>query len=418
MNYDKVKRSGYTYYRYRHWDSVLKRYDATIYAPSHKELKQKVEEFEAQLNAGVHDNKIPFGIFCKNWLFNVHFVDKKPSTVTRYDSIYRNYIQDSRPAKIPLCDLNADILQSWYNQLFMKITTEKGPDKAKNCLHNLHKVVSPCIRYAFKTGQIVRNYAELVIIPKNMQKVNPSGKDKKSVHPLTPEEQRRFIEVIRGDYHEALFNTALDTGMRQGELFSLTWSDIDFEQNTIDINKTYSYVKDPVTRKFKSLITEPKTENSVRCIPLPRRTKEILLKHQVQQKKMLLPTGLVQNGSTLVFCTPVGTFLDSSNVLKKLKDLYGAAGISGKVFHDLRHTYATRLFELGEVPKTVQILLGHSDVNVTLGIYTHVLEELKEKSASKIDQFYEEISEKEKTKSDFVGQLSDNLVVFPKVSHF
>ena len=59
-------------------------------------------------------------------------------------------------------------------------------------------------------------------------------------------------------------------------------------------------------------------------------------------------------------------------------------------FHDLRHTYATRLFELGEPAKTVQELLGHSNVNITLGTYTHVLEKQKTKTASLIDALYEE----------------------------
>ena len=57
-------------------------------------------------------------------------------------------------------------------------------------------------------------------------------------------------------------------------------------------------------------------------------------------------------------------------------------------FHDLRHTYATRLFELGENPKTVQELLGHSNISITLNIYTHVMDETKQNTVNKLDVLY------------------------------
>ncbi|MEA4805364.1 MULTISPECIES: tyrosine-type recombinase/integrase [Acetobacterium] len=94
-----------------------------------------------------------------------------------------------------------------------------------------------------------------------------------------------------------------------------------------------------------------------------------------------------------IFCevlkTPVNTPIDSSNVLQELKKVYASIGITDKTFHDLRHTYATRLFELGEPAKTVQELLGHSNVSQTLGTYTHVLEQQKIKTASLIDALYD-----------------------------
>lgn len=420
MKYDKVKRNGREYFRYRHWDGVLRKYDKTIYALKYKDLKEKVEAYENQISLGVADNNTLFSDFCYDWLMNVHLVDKKPTTASRYVSIHKNYIKPARVGKIKLKDLKPADLQKWYNILYEEKSIEKDPNKAFNIVHNLHKVVSPCIRYAFKSGCIVRNIAELVVIPKSRKKADNTPKHSK-VHPLTLDEQKSFIAACAGNYYEALFNTALDTGARQGELFALTWGDINFEQNFIEINKTYSYVQNPQTGIFEGQTTDPKTETSARTIPLPMRTREILLKHKTAQKKALLPTGLIQDNETLVFCTPVGTHLDSSNVLKRLKVVYEKAGIKDKVFHDLRHTYATRLFELGEAPKTVQVLLGHSDVNVTLGTYTHVLEVLKKKTASKIDDLYKKMPEEntaEVPDLNSFGQLSDNLVIFPKVSHF
>ena len=199
----------------------------------------------------------------------------------------------------------------------------------------------------------------------------------------------RLIEALKGHKHAALYNMALDTGMRQGELFALTWADIDFSDLTIRINKNHSCVKDIVTKKQVNYTTNTKTAKSRRVIPLANRTKKILIEHMKEQKIQLLRIGIIQTDETLVFGSIVNTPLDSSNILKELKKVYTSIGITDKTFHDLRHTYATRLFELGEPAKTVQELLGHSNVNITLSTYTHVLEKQKTKTASLIDALYE-----------------------------
>jgi integrase len=83
-----------------------------------------------------------------------------------------------------------------------------------------------------------------------------------------------------------------------------------------------------------------------------------------------------------------GRYLDCSNVRKRFKRILVANGMQDKKFHDLRHTYATRLFELKEDPKTVQSLLGHSNISITLDTYTHVLDSMKERAASKLNDLY------------------------------
>lgn len=405
MKYDKVTRKGNVYFRWRNWDSILKKYTKTLYGLTLKELKSKVDKYLELSNAGVIEDDGVFVDFCKNWLYNIHLMDKKPSTKARYDTTFNCHIKDSRIGKMKLQDVTANDLQKWYNKIFEK--------KGEHVVKNIHKVIRPCLRYAFKSGHILRNHGELVTLPKDL-KVKSKSKHEK-INPLTLIEQKAFIKVIRDHYHEALFTTALDTGMREGELFALLWSDIDFDKKTIRIDKTYSYVKDIVTEKRVSLVTDPKTKGSDRSIPMANRTKEILEKHKFEQRKALLKIGIPQEDETLVFCTPIATYLDSSNVLKLLKIEYKKIGIDNKTFHDLRHTYATRLFELGEPAKTVQELLGHSSVNITLGTYTHVLDELKEKAVSKIDDIYKEKKEPDKFDPESTGQLSDNLIQFTKL---
>jgi len=378
MNYDKVTIHGTVYFRYRHWDSVLNKYTKNLYASTLKELKKKYLKYAENITAGVTEETTTFECFCKNWLYTVHLMDKKPSTKSRYDTTFSCHIKDSYFGKIPLQKITAADLQKFYNQKF----AEKG----ENVVKNIHKILRPCVRYAYQNGNILRNFTETVTIPKDLSKA--CDKQQK-VKPLTLVEQRKLVVALEDHKYMALYNTALDSGMRQGEMFALTWADIDFEFLTIRINKTHSYVKDIESNKRINYTTNTKTKKSNRIIPMAQRTRNILIKHLREQKISLLKIGIIQNEDTLVFGTPVNTSLDSSNVLQELKKVYASIGITDKTFHDLRHTYATRLFELGEPAKTVQELLGHSNVSQTLGTYTHVLEQQKIKTASLIDALYD-----------------------------
>ncbi|WP_243122896.1 site-specific integrase [Haloimpatiens lingqiaonensis] len=196
------------------------------------------------------------------------------------------------------------------------------------------------------------------------------------------------MKFIKGHELEMLFLTAIDTGLRQGELFALTWKDIDFDNACINVNKTYKTVRNIDTGKYEGIIQTPKTNNSIRVVPIPTHLINKLKQYRLSQKKLKLKMANLYHDNNLVFCNEFGNHLDSSNILKKFKKILTAAGIENRKFHDLRHTYATRLFELDENPKTVQNLLGHSNISITLDTYTHVLDKMKEKVASKLNDLY------------------------------
>lgn len=203
-----------------------------------------------------------------------------------------------------------------------------------------------------------------------------------------------FIESIKCEFLEMLFLTALDTGLREGELFALTWNDIDFENSHINVNKSYKLVKNVDTGEYKDIIQLPKTKNSIRIVPIPNHLIAKLKQYKLHQKALKLEMANLYNDKNLVFCNMYGNYLSSSNVLKKFKKVLKENNLDQRKFHDLRHTYATRLFELGEDPKTVQKLLGHSSISITLDTYTHVLADMKEKAVSKLNNLYEKMGVK------------------------
>ena len=188
-----------------------------------------------------------------------------------------------------------------------------------------------------------------------------------------------------------LFVTALYSGLRQGELFALTWDDINFEKAYIDVNKTYRYIAD-VSREGRSngysSIQTPKTSKSIRKVPIPQFLVKMLLQYRNDQRLQKIKYADIYQDNNLVFCNKLGAYLVDSTVSRQYKIILKKNKIPVRKFHDMRHTFATRLFELGEEPKTVQELLGHSTVSITLNTYTHVLETVKQNAISKLDQLH------------------------------
>lgn len=376
--YKKKIKNGKEYYffRLRH-KNLTKPKD--IYATTVKELDEKIKAIVNELDNGITNNKEYFGVFFKEWLYNTHLVNKKPPTKERYDSIYRNYIEESDIYNIKLKDLKPSDIQSYYKDLVSR-------GKSTAAINNLHKLMAPCIRYAYDNNRIIKDFSRAIVLPKEKEEEKLAKVSE--VKPFSLEEQQLFIEAIKGHDLEMLFLTALDSGLRQGELFALTWKDIDFENACINVNKSYKVVKNITTGEYESLILTPKTDKSIRTVPIPAPLVNRLKQYRRSQKALKLKMGNLYQDNKLVFCNEFGKYLDSSNVRKKLKKILNEKNIKDRKFHDLRHTFATRLFELGEEAKTVQELLGHSNISITLDTYTHVLDSMKKRAISKLNDLY------------------------------
>ena len=367
---------------YRPYDKMTKKQLKPLYGKSKEQLDMKVEAFNNRRMLKICNDDITLSDYVLNWLDNVHSVNKKPLTMERYYSTYENYIENSDIGKVKLKDLRIEFFQDWYNKL--------KETKSESIVKSLHKIISPALRYAAKTKRIEENYAEYIIVPQDTS-IEKLTRKKRTPAPLTLEQHLKFVDYLEthNALHAALYITAVDTGIRQGELFALKLNDLDFDNDTISVTKTYAYVKDRKTKKMVGVVTLPKSKKSIRVLHMPSHTKYALLKHINILKEKMIKIGVRLEDESLVFCTSIGTYLDATNERNNLKDVYEKLGISRThTFHDLRHTYATRLFELGEAPKTVQELLGHANVNITLNTYTHVLDKLKKNTVTKIDNIY------------------------------
>lgn len=350
-----------------------------FYGKTQKEVKQKLDEFKSQISLGAlpTDDKLTLEQWYYTWLFDYRKKDLKPKSFEKYEGIYRNYIKDTSIGKIKLKDLRATHLQQYYNKL---LDIDK---KAISTIKGLNARLKPCLTEAEKQGYIQKNYCKMVTLPKE-NKV-------KEIKVLTPEQQQSFIAAINGHELEMLFLVALSTGLRLGEILGLKWCDIDFNSGNLTVNRTLQRVTEisrDGNRESKVIEQLPKTKNSIRTVPIPKNILSKLKDHKLEQSKNRLKLGELYFNNDYVFCNNLGYPIDDKRPARNLKSILTKINIDPIKFHGLRHTYATRLFEANVPPKTVQVLMGHYDISITMDIYTHVMEDTKLEAVDKLNDIF------------------------------
>lgn len=334
---------------------------------SYKDVKKKMDDCINARDNGLleKDNNYTVETWFHTWLFDFRVHDLKDTTFTKYDSLYRNYIKSSTIGSIKLSDLRATHLQSHYKELL-----ENGT--RANIIRTVNKHLGTSLNLALKQGLVMRNYADLVTLPKADKKEN------EAIKCFSESEQKTLIASLDGNRNKALYLTALGCGLRLGEIIGLKWIDIDFTQETISIKRAVSNiakVQSDGTREWGVIEHTPKTETSVRTIPMPKTLVKALKQHKAEQSKEKLKYSDLYTDYNLVFCSECGNYFDTRNLTRSYTRHLKKIGLPYRNFHALRHTYATRLFENNVPIKTVQALLGHKDIGTTMNIYTHVMPE-------------------------------------------
>lgn len=365
-------------------DSSGKLIRKEFYGRTKKEAENKRDEYLNGIKNGLNvDHKdATLGPLMKTWLFEVVRVSNKikPSTFQRYEGIYRNYIENSAIYGLKLSTLKTIHLQRYYNKLY-----ENG--KTSSQIKNLNKLLKKFFFYAIDEGYILKNpcSSKSLVIPGEVKQ------EETIIEVFTDEEIEAIKRALEGHRLKTLILLALGTGLRQGELLGLKWSNVDLENKEIRVEqaiKAVTIINADGTRKYEIREQALKTKNSVRIVPIPSNLITLLKKHKAAQKEEKLKAGPLYNDNDFVFATETGSPIDARNLLRAYKKILEKAGVPYRKFHALRHTYATKLFERGVPIKTVQMLLGHSDISVTANIYTHVMPEKKIDAVEKINDLF------------------------------
>lgn len=326
---------------------------------------------------------------CRQWLADSQYIDEhsnidfpqdmlvnawfdywigiKKRTV-KYNTI-RNYIERYRKNIEPVIgDKELKSVNTIHCQTIMNLMADRG--YATSTIYQARITLYNLLEYALQNDVILKN-------PCNKIVKSDIGKNTKKKEALTIGSQRIFCNTIIGNAYEYQYRFLLQTGLRTGELVGLKWSDVDWENRTITINRTMEYRHS--LKEWR--IGEPKSKSGYRTIPLTDEAIEIL---KLQKKKNQSISIIPIEWSGFIFLCRKGTPVKNSTYDTMLFKLCEKADLPKFSMHILRHTFATRCIEAGMKPKTLQTILGHSNIGITMNLYVHTTDDEKHKEIDKI----------------------------------
>ena len=339
-----------------------------------KELTQAI--YETQEGISVIDDTVILDDWFSKWLFVYKNDVIRENTKRHYMQIYTLHIKPYL-GKVRISEITKFQCKELLGILKKDGYSWETQNKVKVILQDMFE-------RALEDEFMKRNPMKGVRIPSNCP-------NERKV--LTIDEQARFFECAAGTFYNNLFVVAINTGLRPGELFALTWDDIDLKNKEINVNKTLVYQKylDDTCKTYH--VEEPKTKTSNRKVPINSAC-EIALKKQFIQKRIVQTRGVKHTElSNCLFTSKFNTPLNSqqySDAIKRivlevnlmLDDMEQIEMFSG---HTFRHTFATRCIESGIAPKTLQGYLGHATLQMTMDLYVHNTDEQKKKEIEKLD---------------------------------
>ncbi|MGW9068970.1 tyrosine-type recombinase/integrase [Streptomyces yangpuensis] len=347
-----------------------------VYGTTRKNAADKLTDKIANSNRGlpVATADSTLGDYLTYWLNSVAVHRLRENTHTRYATCIRLHLIPGLGTK-KIARLTARDVRTFLDRLrtTCQCCTQGLDTERKRCcaigeccqkrlspltVTYVHSVLKSSLEHAVREDELPRNVA---------RNVKTATLRPKRFRPLTAAEARQFLDAARADRLHALYELALRTGLRKGELLGLHWEDLDLIAGTVTIRRSLQRTR---TGGLTHLPT--KTRASERRIALPTECVHSLKKHQEQQEREREEAGASWKGMGLVFSTPTGRPLDPANLTRRFGDFLDRVQLRRIRFHDLRHSTATLLLEQGVDLVVIKELLGHAHIGVTAGVYAHV----------------------------------------------
>lgn len=237
-----------------------------------------------------------------------------------------------------------------------------------NTLRKILVTLGQILRHAVRHGYIDHNPIRDAERPKNRGGEGDQEQEKITI--LAPPSVKAFLDKTKGQKYKTMFMLAAFGGFRQGELLGLKWSDVDWQNNQIHVQRTFT--------KGRFFTTKTKTSNRKVDIGPTVMT-------EVKKWKLACPKSQLD----LIFPNEVGKPMNYSNVVNRhFIPALEAAEVPRIRFHDLRHSYASLLIEQGENIKYIQTQLGHVSPTVTLNVYAHLMEPSNQEAACRLENAF------------------------------
>jgi integrase len=358
--------------RWHGWVSMGKKENGArdrrhVAAATRPEVVIKVRELEAKRDAGivldVGAGNLTVGAWLQHWVDTIAARKVKVSTLTRYRQLIVNQIAPG------IGHHRLDRLQPEHvEQLYSKLEETLAPATVLQA----HRVLSKALKVAVQRGKITRNVAALVDAP---------SVEHHEVEPLTAGETRRVLAAAQGRRNAARWSVALALGLRQGEALGLTWDAVDLDAGTLTVRQALQ------RQPGRGLVmVQPKSRAGRRTIKLPDPLRDALRAHRTAQVTERLAAGSAWEDHGLVFAQPNGRPIDLRGDHRAWRALLTEAKVHPARLHDARHTAATLLLQQGVPARVVMEVLGHSQISLTLGTYSHVVPELAEDAARRMGE--------------------------------
>jgi integrase len=348
-------------------DTAGKRRSRTVYSRTRRGAAEALQALLHDRRQGlpVAADRQTVGAFLGHWLAESVAPSVRPRTHESYAQLVRSYITPAIGHR-HLCKLEPDHVQDLVNGL---LASGKSARTARYTLAVLRRALGRAVLW----GRVPRNVALLVAPP-------PLTRQERVV--LTAEQGRALLAAARGHRHEALYRVALSLGLRIGEVLGLRWEDVDLDAGTLRVAQAVQRVGG------KLVISAPKTPRSRRILPLPTSLVRALATRRDRQRADRERAGERWREWGLVFTTRAGTPLEPRNTVRAFKALLAQAELPDIRFHDLRHSCASLLVAAGHHPRVVMETLGHSQIGITMEVYSHVYTGAQDAVAETMDALF------------------------------
>jgi len=349
-----------------------------------KEVIKKLNNYKAQRNKGIclEPNEQTVGQWLDYWYINYVAINVKTSTRVSDESIIEKHLKP-RFGKIKLNELKGSQIQVEYNKMLINGRVDGKGALSPKTIRNIHLVLHRAFEQALKDDLILKNPLKSVTLPKDT---------KSEIQVLTPDEQTRLEKLCPTHPWGMAILLTLRSGLRLGEVLALKYCDLDFNRNTICINKQLSRIKDysdnPKAKTKLYLRQETKTKSSDRIIAIHPTVRDKLSEYKEQQELNRQKWGKAYKNLDMVFCREDGYYIDPATFRDFYLRMLKKAGIEHKTFHCLRHTFATRALESNVNTKVVSEILGHASIQITSDTYLHVSLDLQHDAMQKIASNY------------------------------
>jgi integrase len=345
-----------------------------FYGKTRKAVADQMARALGDLGRGafVAPHKLTLGAWLETWLKDYKAPSIRPITLDSYAMMIRYHLKPAL-GHIALKDLRPEQVQRVYDD-------KRDAGLSPRTVRYIHTILHSALKQAMKNQLVLRNVSEAT--------TRPTGKPRR-MHPLTLPQVNQLLTAVKDDRAFPAIFLALGTGVRRGELLGLRWVDMDLDAGVLHVRQALIRVGNHDAtagdRKGRLIFQEPKTEESRRTTPVPADITEALKHHKARQAQEKLLFGEAYDDHGLVFCQPNGQPIDPRTFTRYFERLLHQAGVPRIRFHDGRHTFATLMLELGEAPKTVQTMLGHTKIATTLDVYSHVSLDLETRAAARLN---------------------------------